>query len=596
VTRRRTILLGLLGLAVAGATAALVGTSDVLAMPTASAAVRTATIVTWVLCGLWTWNRRPDSLLGPVMVWGVLIYSLGALNAIDAPLPFTLGSALWVGGAYLIAYVSLAFPDGRITERRARWTGAVLVSLTGFLWLLLLLGADPMPTMARPFRCEEACPSNPLAVLDLSPAAGDALETAANGAFGVLSIALIVILIARMRSTSRVGRRVLIPPTVCLCLVAASFAALFVLTRAAEDTAFANTAGWSPAVISIAFPVALLVGQARGRLFAAGSLRDMVRGLSSPAGPRGLESMMADALGDPTLRLAFPLGDGFVDSAGAAIAVPGDPPAAVTQVRDADQVTAVVLHDPALNDPAGTVEAVGAAVQLALENARLGAAVRASERELRESRARMLTAGVSERRRLERDLHDTAQQQLVALRIKFALAEERTSGELRELLRELGADVESTIDRVRAVGRGLYPPLLADRGVGAALGSSVGAAGEQVALTVGSLPRTHPDIEAAVYLCCHSVIDALARKAAVRSRIVLDLAGDDLRIAVAAESADRPRPPLWLVTHMNDHLGSLGGRVTYFVEDRGWRIEGSLPWPRVSADGSRSPAGCPHGM
>lgn len=592
--RRTSVALVLAAIATTVAVVVLSATSDVLATPLASAIVRGATCAAWTLCGLRTWERRPDSPLGAVMVVGGFAYALGALNSIDAGIPFTLGSLAWLCGGFLVAYVALVFPDGRLPDRLSRTVALLMGMGSAVLWGVLLLGASTMPTPAKPFRCTADCPTNPFDVLGLSADAATVVERGAYGIFGLFSLVAIAILVRRLRAASPVGRRVLMPPTLCLCVIAGSFLIAFVLMRAVGGGGLAGASGWVPPIASIAFPVVLLLGQARGRLFAAGSLRDMVSRLSAGPTPPNLETVMAEALGDPSLRLAFPVGRGsFVDSAGAPLAMADGSPPAATEVWDEHQLMAVILHDPALDEPTpGVVEAAGGAIMLALENARLEADVRASARALQESRARMLTAGVSERRRLERDLHDTAQQRLVALRIKFSLARERAGGESAELatlLDELGADVEATIDSVRVVGRGLYPPLLADQGLAAALTSAMSKTPVQLSLSVGSLGRSDPDLEAAVYLCCRSIGELLAEHVAAGTRLTIDCEDDELRIAVAcANAVGRPDLTFQVLTNMRDHVGTLGGQVLYANGSEGWRINAAIPWPaRASAGAAR---------
>jgi signal transduction histidine kinase len=586
VKRRTSAALALAAIAATAATVVLVATSDVLATPVSSAIVRGATVAAWTLCGLRTWERRPGSPLGALMVSGGFAYGLGSLNALDAPVAFTLGSLFWPVAALLVTYIALAFPSGRPTDRASRVAAVGLAGASATLWGLLLLGAARMPTPARPFRCAHDCPSNPFELLGLSNVAATAVERAAFGAFGLSACVAIAVLILRLRATSPAGRRILLPPTLSLCAIAASFVLALVVGRTAGDDGLAGATGWLPPVASIAFPFVLLLGQARGRLFAAGSLRDMVSRLSAASARRDLEAVMADALGDPSLRLAFPLAQGgFVDGAGAPIAVPGEPPAAVTEVRDQRGLMAAILHDPVLDEPSrGVVRAAGAAIMLALENARLEADVRASARALHESRARVLTAAVSERRRLERNLHDTAQQRLVALRIKFALARERVgsdAGAIGPLLEQLGADVEATIDSIRVVGRGLYPPLLADRGLGVALTSVLAKAPTQLSLSVGSLGRSDPDVEAAVYLCCRSVIGLLAEQVAADARLTLDVQGRDLCIAVICKHAAAPGDlDAQVLTQLRDHVGTLDGWVDKTKDaNGGWRINAAVPWP-----------------
>jgi signal transduction histidine kinase len=583
VKRRTSVALVLTAIVGTVLTVVLCATSDVLATPVASAAVRGSTLAAWTLCGLHTWERRPDSPLGAVMTLGGLAYGLGTLNALDAPAAFTIGSVLWVCGAFLVTYVALAFPSGRLSDRLSRTTAVVGVGASAVLWGALLVGAETMPTPARPFHCATDCPSNPFAVVDLGETATDAIAHAAFGLVGAAALVAIAILIRRGRGATPVGRRILLAPIACLCTIAGSFVVALVLDGLIGSDGVGKLAGWVPGATSIAFPFVLLIGQARGRLFAAGSLRDMVSRLSAAPTGRNLEAVMADALGDPSLRLAFPIGrGGFIDGGGEPIPLPDDPTVAVTEVWDDHELMAAILHDPVLDEPApGVVQAAGGAVLLALENARLEADVRASARALRASRARMLTAGVAERRRLERDLHDTAQQRLVALRIKFSLAREAAPGELDELLEELGADVEATIDSVRVVGRGLYPPLLADRGLGPALRSALSTVPATVSLSVGELGRSDPNVEAAVFLCCRSVGQLLGDRVAA-ARLALELRERRLWIAIACAPGSAPRDDLTrqVLTSVRDHVGTLGGRVLYANGSERWRIDADVPWPR----------------
>jgi signal transduction histidine kinase len=581
VKRRTSVAIAASAVAATVLTVVLAASSDVLATPLASAAVRGATVAGWTLCGLRTWERRPDSPLGAVMVGGGFAYGIGILNALDSPAAFTLGSVLWVAGAYLVTYVALAFPTGRLPDRLSRVIALSAAGGSALLWTVLLLGAPTMPTPARPFRCAEDCPPNPFDLLGLSDAAATAIARGAFGLFGVCACLLVAILLVRMRAAGPASRRVLLPPALCLCTVAFAFAFAFVVARTPGDDALREAVGWAPSVTAVGFPFLLLLGQARGRLFTAASLRAMVRRLPASSTRRNLEAVMADALGDPSLRLAFPVGRGrFVDGTGAPIALAPDARVAVTEIRDGSEITAAVLHDPVLDDPPGVVQAAGGAILLALENARLEADVRASARALRESRARLLTAGVAERRRLERDLHDTAQQRLVALRIRFALAQERVDDELGPVLEQLGAEVEATIDSVRAVGRDLYPPLLADQGLAAALRSTLAVMPSEVGLDVDGLGRGDRDVEAAVYLCCRALVELLAGGAAARPRLTLRVEAAELQIAVACvAAADVPSLRSRVLVQMRDHVGTLGGRVVHADDPDGWSVKGVVPWP-----------------
>ena len=193
---------------------------------------------------------------------------------------------------------------------------------------------------------------------------------------------------------------------------------------------------------------------------------------------------IAAALDDASLRLGYhhPDTGRFLDSDGNGLS--RRPPAGtgpwVPVDRGGRAVAAMVVDETLAEDPE-LVRAAASATLLAVENGDL-------QGELRASRARIIAAGYAERQRIERDLHDSAQQRLVALRIHLSLAGERLdrSGE-RATFEDLGAQVDDAIDELRSVARGIYPPVLTDRGVAAALtGSPIARDPRRVSGTSGS--------------------------------------------------------------------------------------------------------------
>ena len=142
-------------------------------------------------------------------------------------------------------------------------------------------------------------------------------------------------------------------------------------------------------------------------------------------------------------------------------------------VRQDGDPLAMIVHDAALDAEPGLVSAAGGAALMMLENARLEADLRASVADLRASRARLASAADAGRREIERNLHDGAQQRLVALRMRLADAEAQAApdDELRRSLGELGADAEATIDELRSLAHGVYPAVLVDHGLASALTS-----------------------------------------------------------------------------------------------------------------------------
>ena len=574
--------------ATAAATVWVSATSDVLASPEA-APLRGFIVFTWMLVGLRTWERRPASRFGPLLIFCGLLYSLTTLSAIDAAVPFTLGALMWPVVVVAVSYTALAFPTGRLTRHISSRLVAAMAAGSAVMWGLLLLGAASVPTVAGPQRCDSGCPSNPFRVVDFGGALTDVVERGAIAVLAVGTIGVAIVFASSLRGATASARRVLGPPAAVLFGVIGGFVVGAVLRVVTGDNDVAVAATWISPAIGALFPVAVLVGQSRARLFAPAALADMVAGMPAAATRPDLEATMAQALGDPSLRLAYRVGrGGYTDGAGLPVAVPRDAPDRVTEIRDDTGVVAVIVHDPVLEEPAGgVVEDAGTAVRLALENARLEAEVLASERDLRESRARLLAAGMKERRRLERDLHDTAQQRLIMLRMRLDLADDETgedAEEIRLLLDRLGEDVEETIDTVRDIAHGLYPSLLADQGLGAALRAAARRGPYLTALDVGELGRSRPEVEAALFLCCRDALQALGDEpgAGAGTRLVLRLGGSGLQVLVGG-----PGPGGSLVGQVVDRLGdpvaALGGSTDAVADDAGWSVAADVPWPAREA-------------
>jgi signal transduction histidine kinase len=205
--------------------------------------------------------------------------------------------------------------------------------------------------------------------------------------------------------------------------------------------------------------------------------------------------------------------------------------------------------------------------------------------ELRESRQRLVTAGDEARRRLERNLHDGAQQDLVALAIKLKIAggvlgDDAT--EARELLEELRADTAAALQNLRDLARGIYPPLLADLGLAAALNAQAGKSPVPVTVRAEGIGRFPQDTEAAVYFCCLEALQNTAKYArATAARISLSAADGALTFAVSDDGAgyDSARTPMGSgLRNMADRLAALGGRLEVrSAPAAGTTVTGQLP-------------------
>jgi signal transduction histidine kinase len=226
------------------------------------------------------------------------------------------------------------------------------------------------------------------------------------------------------------------------------------------------------------------------------------------------------------------------------------------------------------------------ACALELENERLTAEAADVLHELHASRARIATSRERERRHIERDLHDGAQQRLVALRIELELAEElvrRDPERGAERLRRLERELDDALDELRALAHGVYPPLLADRGLPEALRAAAARSAIPVRVAPHGIGRYAPEIESAVYYCVLEALQNVLKHARDARHVVVALEGGvagELRLEVADDGPGcaAGTPAGAGITNMRDRLAALGGAVELSpAPGTGTLVRGWLP-------------------
>ena len=432
-------------------------TSDHVEAPGVQAALVDWIVLSYVLAGTVAWWRRPDSRFGPLMIGGGFAFFLAALSWSNAAALYTLGILFDLVPAAIYLHVFLAFPDGRLERTIERaLVGAAYVTACGLQVVGLLLGGFG--------------PDNLVAVLDEPAAATDLLHVQLTVLAG-LCVAGIVVRKLYARPLRR--RLALLVDAFALGLVMIAFLYLagaygFVegqdLFEAIRRTTFF--------VIGLA-PIAFMAGLLHARL-ARSAVAELLVDLRRNPAPSHLRDALAHALRDPSLALAYwlPEYDSWADLDGRPMtleAVGAD--RATTMIDSGGERVAALVHDPVLDDEPELLDGVAAVAAIALENARLHADLRARLEELRGSRARIVEAGDSERRRLERNLHDGAQQRLVAVAMQLQLlrARIRRDPELAEELASAATDeLTQSLQELRELARGLHPAVL-EHGLEAAL-------------------------------------------------------------------------------------------------------------------------------
>jgi signal transduction histidine kinase len=283
--------------------------------------------------------------------------------------------------------------------------------------------------------------------------------------------------------------------------------------------------------------------------------------------------MLRGPLGDPDLRLVF-LG-------GRDRPLPTEPGRDVKLVRHEGAPAVAIVHDPQRNDDPELLEAAGALALLAAENAKLDAGWSEALQELKHSRARVVRAADDERRKVERNLHDSVQQHLVSIKLLLEMeAEDGASS--RERLLALAQSVDAALEKVREVAHGLYPPLLNSFGLPAALRDVREHAAPPLQIDAVGVGRYPPEIESAVYYCCLEAIQNAAKHGGRGVRVSVALAEENGRLTFRVVD-DGPGFSLaeargFGLQNMEDRLGALGGQLTISTAPgRGTTLSGQVP-------------------
>jgi signal transduction histidine kinase len=473
----------------------------------------------YIFAGMVAWRRRPDSAFGPLMILAGFITQLSMLQWTSLPLPNTIGQLCDLLVAAVWLHIFLAYPTGRLPGRAERVVVVVgYVAALGLQVLILGLGGFN---------------DNHLLSVVKRPYAAEAVENVQLLVLSAVALIGVGLLWWRWRSLPRWQRR---RPTQividCFSLSLVMLAALLV-AGAFQLPGFEVLQLATFAVGGLA-PLAFLAGLLDARLAKGGVGELLVRLRANPT--PDLQALLAQALRDPTLSLVYwlPQYGSWADQDGnpATLPEPDSGRRATIVKQDGEQIAALV-YDATLGEEPELVEAVSAAAGIALENGRLEAELRARLQELHGSRTRVVEAQQNERRRLERDLHDGAQQRLVALALELGSLAEHSDGDpaTQKRLKHARSEVAQSLDELRGIARGLHPAVVSGHGLAVALESLVATAPLEIQLKADGLPRLKEQLEvAAYYVISESLTNAA--KHAQASRVSVEVAADDHTLIV----------------------------------------------------------------
>jgi signal transduction histidine kinase len=601
LTQRRLISLGALGAVLCAVSVAVAQANPVADGRSAQVAIAVFTIAALLGVGLYAWYRDPESRFGRVLyLTGVCWFFVTLANSDSAAL-YSIGRIAGWAFEVVLAYALLSYPTGRLEGRAARGIVVFGALLIGLLYLPTIPITAQFPLPAPFTACTTHCPQNVFLAGGSEPAVVPDLIKPVRDVLAILTyIGVVGVLAARLRDAGHNQRRSLVPVlgAAVLRFVAAI---VYVALRRGSVEGAGTEAAVLVALLSVpATALGFLLGLLQWRVYSGGALRRLTTGLVEARDPAELRGLLAESLEEPKVGLFFADGAGasaslWHDAAGGTVAAPLAPPNACVHEAVAESGLRVsVVCEEGFRDRPEFLDAVCACVVSGLERQRLDAALATSLAEVAASRKRLAGAADSARRRIERDLHDGAQQQLVALRVKLELAREALEGGAdgrgAAMVAGLGPDVDEIIEEVRSLARGIYPALLASDGLGEALRAAGQRSPVPVTIDAGGVGRLPSDTESAVYFCCLEALQNVAKHAAGASAVAIELSRDaELRFTVTDDGpgfaardlgggADGDGAAGSGVTGMKDRLAAVGGEL--WVESApgvGTRVRGRVP-------------------
>ena len=531
--------------------------------------------------GLIAWSRRadlPERRLGGLMVAVGFAWFAAGLTRVELSGVATLGSALSGLWTALAIYLLLVFPDATLKTRLDRLIAGAIVLDTLVLQLVFLAFSPTIETGA-----------DNAFVLWPSQTAADWIAIGQQALLIAVSVTVLGLFAERWQSASPPLRRALAPVyfagAVTLSLITAT---LLVSRLAGGDLPGAVDVGrtmFSLTLVALAaVPLSFLAGLVRARV-ARLMVGELLVELRESRAPGALRDALARVLHDPSLQIAYWLPDHqtFVGVDGRPSELPAEESGRATTVVEHDgKRIAVLVHDPSLRDDPELVAAACSAAGIAVDNERLHADLRTRLEELRRSRLRVMEAADAERRRLERNLHDGAQQGLATLAVELAMLAEHLGSdpEAKRLLAQAQDELAGSLDELRELARGLHPAVLTDHGLAVALDALAERAPFAVQLAIEPGDGLPERIEVAGYYVISECLANTAKYAqASQATVAVSRANDHVTIEVADDGAGgASRDGGSGLRGLTDRVEALGGKLELSSPTgRGTRVTAEIP-------------------
>jgi signal transduction histidine kinase len=542
-----------------------------------------------IAVGLYALRSPANRSFGIALLGVGFAWSLTAFAESPDSVPFTVGRlATWLTFPGVV-YLLLTFPHGRIATGLDR---AIFICVVGVM-VILFYGTAPFvqafPAKTLWSTCT-TCPANALLLVSEQPAFLKNVVYVREWLVELLWVAIAYSMYRRYRAASPLQREAMGPAFIAGTLLGLSHYAHITARQldVATDTVIALSSVWTFCIVAVC--AAFLFGLVRRRIVLARALAQLGVAVRTCDDRAPMRDALASALGDRTLRLLYrdPDSSDWHDERGRTVPFPPEtgPDRAVTTVgTDDGRHDVALIHDVALFDDPELLDGVTGILLAGWRHQQLTGDLGRALTDLEDSRHRIAQAADRERARIERDLHDGAQQRLITLRIRLSLAADLLNTNAATGIRQihdLGAEIDLALDDLRALSHGVYPPLLTDRGLTDALHSVAAQAPMPVHLTAVSVTRHPVEVEAAVYLTCLEALQNALRHARGATAVWITLTQGPTRLTLEIRDDG---PGFTAHEHdghglrnMADRIEAIGGELTISAPlGQGTRVVGSVP-------------------
>lgn len=594
---RRNWLVGSVGFFAGLIAASVVATSHHLVYAAPFAVLEAVEVWSSIAIGLFYWTYRPRTHVGSLLIAYGFVNALIGLEGSAQPLTSLIGSVAEVPAVVLIVYVILAYRR-RVLDVPARCvlaTWAALVVLEYALWF----AAHPVLSVPTPLAtCTAGCPPNLLYIPSAAPAIDPIipwLDPAYRISIFILLASVFLMYLPTLRR-SRAERRVMLPVLFVFSVWLAGSTLYGASQLSSEESILIF---WVLYLGRLIFPLSFVAGLLVQQSFGARALETVLARVASGGEPTD-DAAVAEALGGLGVRVDFWTAPPKVSGQNSSqrISTSGEPDRAMTELYRDGHLIGAIVSDMALSQDPELLEAAGRAITMTIEKRRLELELMRMRSAFSKSQEELAAAAENQRLRIQRDLHDSVQQELLASQARLEVVRAMVNDEsVHQRLIAISADIDLALQHLRDVARGTSAAAMLRNGLRPALAEATARAPTRVRLQVVG-PDRYPDrIEEAIYFCCLEALQNVEKHAGDVEQVTIAIRGSDDEVTFQVADYGKGFDPRHTaggqgLANMAERMRAYGGwlRIESAVGN-GTTIRGGVKFDRNDIPASGPPNG-----